>query len=96
MCVWSIQLLAVHPLIEGLAVPPPRYDEHLVAGPGSQYLHGDKPGKPWTLPLLSRDLSTTRTTAPSLAGRLLKIAITRTSGSTSDDDAAAADALGHL
>src|SRR5215212_956598 len=55
-----------------------------------------KPGKPCTLPRLSRILSTTRSAAPSLTGRLLKMAVTRAPGSTGDHDAAAADALGHL
>ena len=88
--------VAAHPRVEGLAVAPPRYDEHLVACIGSQYLHGDEPGKPWTLPRLSRNLSTTRSAAPSFTGRLLKIAITRATGSMGDHDAASADALGHL
>src|SRR5215217_6845968 len=35
--------VAAHPRVEGLAVAPPRYDEHLVACIGSQYLHGDEP-----------------------------------------------------
>src|SRR3712207_9228555 len=55
-----------------------------------------KPGKSWTAPRLSRNLSTTLPAFPSLTGRLLKIAITLDTGSTRYDDPAAADAPGHL
>jgi hypothetical protein len=54
------------------------------------------PGKLWTLPRLSRNFPTTRSAAPSFTETPLKIAITRGPGSTGDNDAAAADALGHL
>src|SRR5215218_4060514 len=56
-----------------------------------------KPGKPCTCPRLSAKRSTIRSAAPSLTGRLLKIAITAPLELLAGDhDAAAADALGHL
>jgi hypothetical protein len=35
----------MHPRVEGLAILPPRDDEHLVADLGPQDLQGDKPGE---------------------------------------------------
>ena len=88
--------VAAHPRVEGLAVAPPRYDEHLVACIGSQYLHGDEPRETLDITAALTNLSTTRSAAPSFTGRLLKIAITRAPGSMGDHDAASADAFGHL
>jgi hypothetical protein len=90
------ELLTLNPRVEGLAVPPPRYDEYLVACLGSQHLHGDEPGKTLDVTAALAEPLDDPVRRPSFTGRLLKIAITRASGSTGDHDAAAADALGHL
>ena len=86
----------MHPRVEGLAVPPRRDDEHLVASLGPQDLHADKPGETLNVAAALAEPRDDPVDPPSLTERLLKMAITPAPGSTGDHDSSAADALGHL
>ena len=91
------ELIALNPGLEGFPILPARNDEYLVLSVGLQDFHGDETWEPLYMSAARGEAVHDLSAAPSLTGRLLKIAIKDTSELLpGDHDAAATDPFGHL